>query len=175
MKEKVDEFHLAAWRALLNAHAAVIDLIERELAEAGRLPLSSYDVLLTLLEAPDHRLRMHEVADAVVLSRSGLTRRIDRLEEQGLLVRERSSSDRRGAYAVLTAEGQRALRQAWPIYARGIQQHFASLLSDTEVRTLTEALERVLAAAYEYRAAPDTSTRDRASSEKKEQEEGPEQ
>jgi DNA-binding MarR family transcriptional regulator len=149
MTEKIDEFHLAAWRAFLNTHAVVIDLIERELARAKQLPLSSYDVLLTLLEAPDHRLRMHEIAEAVVLSRSGLTRLIDRLEAQGLLVRERSDSDRRGAYAVLTSEGVIALRQAWPIYARGIDQHFTSLLRDTEVRTLTEALERVLAIARE--------------------------
>src|SRR5689334_15090697 len=122
MAEKIDEFHLAAWRALLNAHAAVIDLIEHELAEAEQLPLSLYDVLLTLLEAPEHRLRMHEIADAVVLSRSGLTRRIDRLEAQGLLVRERSALDRRGAYAVLTPRGEEALRLAWPVYARGIQR-----------------------------------------------------
>ena len=147
MAEKIDEFHLAAWRAFLNTHAVVIELIERELADVKQLPLSSYDVLLTLLEAPNHQLRMHEIADAVVLSRSGLTRLIDRLEAQGLLVRERSSSDRRGAYAVLTAKGMAALRQAWPIYARGISQHFTSLLNDTEVRTLTEALERILVAA----------------------------
>jgi len=153
MTEKIDEFHLAAWRALLNTHAAVIDLIEHELAEAEQLPLAQYDVLLTLLEAPGHRLRMHEIADAVVLSRSGLTRRIDRLETQGLLVRERSTADRRGAYAVLTHEGEETLRRAWPIYAQGIQRHFASLLSETEVKTLTEVLERVLAAARE-RALP---------------------
>lgn len=147
MTEKIDEFHLAAWRAFLNTHAVVIELIERELAAAKQLPLSSYDVLLTLLEAPDHRLRMHEIADAVVLSRSGLTRLIDRLEAQGLLVRERSCPDRRGAYAVLTEQGKAALRKAWPVYAQGIEQHFASLLNDSEVRTLTEALEKVLAAA----------------------------
>lgn len=149
MTEKIDEFHLAAWRAFLNTHAVVIELIERELADAKQLPLSSYDVLLTLLEAPNHQLRMHEIADAVVLSRSGLTRLTDRLEAQGLLVRERSISDRRGSYAVLTEEGMAALRQAWPIYARGIAQHFTSLLNDTEVRTITEALERVLVAARE--------------------------
>ena len=147
--EKIDEFHLRAWRAFLNTHAAVIDLIERELAEAQQLPLSSYDVLLTLQEAPDHRLRMHEIAAAVVLSRSGLTRLIDRLEAQGYLVRERASTDRRGAFAVLTDKGRAALRRAWPIYAQGIHNHFASLLSDNEVSALTEALERVLAAARE--------------------------
>lgn len=150
MNENLDEFHLAAWRAFLNAHAAVIDQIEHELAEARQLPLSSYDVLLALLEAPDHRLRMHEIADAVVLSRSGLTRRIDRLEAQGLLVRERSGSDRRGAFAVLTSRGVAALHHAWPVYSKGIYQHFASLLSDAEVRTLTEVLERVFAAAHKF-------------------------
>jgi|SRR5579863_1060129 len=153
MTEKIDEFHLAAWRAFLNTHAAVIELIEREMAEAKQLPLSSYDVLLTLQEAPGHRLRMHEIADAVVLSRSGLTRLIDRLEAQELLVRERSNSDRRGAYAVLTAKGLAALRRAWPTYARGIDQHFTSLLNDTEVRTLTTALERVLTVAHDASAS----------------------
>ena len=143
MTEKIDEFHLAAWRAMLNAHAAIIEHIEHELAEAKQLPLPLYDVLLTLREAPDYRLRMHEIAEAVVLSRSGLTRRIDRLEALGFLARERSTTDRRGAFAVLTAEGLEALRRAWPIYARGIQEHFAKLLSDNEIIVLTKALERV--------------------------------
>jgi DNA-binding MarR family transcriptional regulator len=147
MDEKIDEFHLAAWRAFLNAHAAVIDAIERELVEAGHLPLSEYDVLLALLEAPDHRLRMHELAREVVLSRSGLTRLVDRLEAKGLLTRERSGTDRRGAYAVLTDEGLAAVRRTWPLYARGISNHFARYLTDEEVTVLTKALGRVLEAA----------------------------
>ncbi len=147
MDEKIDEFHLAAWRAFLNAHAAVIDAIERELVEAGHLPLSEYDVLLALLEAPGHRLRMHELAREVVLSRSGLTRLVDRLEAKGLLMRERSGSDRRGAYAVLTDEGLASVRRTWPLYARGIINHFARYLTDEEVRVLTTALGRVLEAA----------------------------
>ena len=149
MNENLDEFHLAAWRAFLTTHAAVIDLIEHELAEARQLPLSSYDVLLALVEAPEHRLRMHEIARAVVLSRSGLTRLIDRLEAEGLLSRERSNTDRRGAYAVLTAKGLAAVRQAWPTYAKGISQHFTSLLNDEEVHVLTTALERILASVHE--------------------------
>lgn len=143
MSKKIDEFHLAAWRAFLNAHAAVIHTIEEDLAQAHRVPLSSYDVLLTLSEAPDHRLRMHEIAERVILSRSGLTRLVDRLEKEGFLYRERCGEDRRGAYAVLSNAGLEALRQAWPIYARGIQKNFASLLDDEEVRILTQALERV--------------------------------
>jgi len=147
MNEEPDEFHLAAWRAFLNAHAAVTDHIEREMDESGVLPLGSYDVLVPLLEAPDNRLRLHELASHVVLNRSTLTRVVDRLEAAGLLVRERVEADRRGAYAVLTEQGRDALRRAWPVYARGIQEHFARHLSDDEVRALTAALGRINAAA----------------------------
>ncbi|HLV98328.1 MAG TPA: MarR family transcriptional regulator [Ktedonobacterales bacterium] len=151
MTEKIDEFHLAAWRAFLNAHAVVIDLIERDLAETDLLPLSSYDVLIELAEAPDHRLRMHELARAVVLSRSGLTRLVDRLEREGLLTRERADTDRRGAYAVITTQGLQAVRRTWPKYAQSIMRYFTSHLSDEETRILTTALERVFAlACQEY-------------------------
>jgi DNA-binding MarR family transcriptional regulator len=147
MPELVGEFRLAAWRAFLNAHAAVIDRIEREMDAAGVLPLGSYDVLVPLSEAPDRRLRLHELASRVVLSRSTLTRVVDRLESAGLLRRERVATDRRGAYAVLTEKGQAALRTAWPIYERGIEEHFARHLEDDEVRVLTAALGRVDTAA----------------------------
>ena len=148
MSEIIDEFHLAAWRAFINAHASVIHRIEDELAQAGQLPLTSYDVLVALAEAPDRRLRMNELAGrVVVLSRSGVTRLADRLEADGLLRRERTPEDRRGAYAVLTAEGMAALRRAWPIYAGGIVEHFSRFLSDAEVRALTSALERIDTAA----------------------------
>lgn len=143
MKEKIEENRLAAWRAFLTAHAAVLHLIEEDLVRAQRLPLSSYDVLFALSEAPEHRLRMHEIAERVVLSRSGLTRLIDRLEKDGLLYRERSGEDRRGAYAVLSDKGLEGLRQAWPIYARGIQKNFASLMSDEEASILTRVFTRV--------------------------------
>ncbi len=153
MAEKIDEFHLAAWRAFLNAHAAVVSLIEHELTASDLLPLSSYDVLIALVEAPGHRLRMHELAEAVVLSRSGLTRLVDRLEREGLLVREHAATDRRGAYAVLTPAGFQAIRRTWPKYAQGIIRHFTSHLSDEETRILTEALERILAMARQTRSS----------------------
>ena len=138
---------LAAWRTFITAHAAVIERIEHDLATANQLPLSFYDVLIELAEAPDRRLRMHELARSVVLSRSGLTRLVDKLEAAGLLRREACTTDRRGAYAVLTDAGRAALRGAWPVYAQGIATHFAQHLTDAEVATLTPALERVLAAA----------------------------
>jgi len=142
----LDRTQLRAWRTFITAHATVVDLIERDLLEARQLPLSSYDVLLALVEAPDRRLRMHELAQAVVLSRSGLTRLVDRLEHEGLLRRDRSGSDRRATYAVLTLKGFRAFRRAWPIYAQGIVKHFVQYLAQQELATLTEVLERVLTA-----------------------------
>ena len=141
-------FHLAAWRAFINAHASVIDRIERKLATERQLPLTSYDVLVALAEADDHRLRMNDLANkVVVLSRSGVTRLVDRLEEEGLLRRERTARDRRGAYAVLTDKGRDALDRARPVYAQGIVENFAQFLSDPEVRTITSALGRIDAAA----------------------------
>lgn len=144
MSERPDELRLAAWRAFINAHASVIDRIEQELAEAGQLPLISYDVLVALAESPERRLRMNDLArKVVVLSRSGVTRLVDRLEAEGLLRRERTAVDRRGAYAVITPKGLDALDRARPVYARGIAEHFARYLDDAEVSTLTSALERI--------------------------------
>lgn len=145
----MDEARGRTWRTFLRAHAAVIDRMERELAEKGVLPLGHYDVLLALAEASEGRLRMHELARDVVLSRSGLTRMVDRLEKSGLLCRERCDDDRRGCYAVLTGDGMEALRHARPVYSRGIAEHFGRHLDDEEVRVLDESLGRVLAAARE--------------------------
>jgi DNA-binding MarR family transcriptional regulator len=134
----------AAWRAFITAHAVVADRIERELAREGLLPLSWYEVLLALAEAPERRLRMHELARAVALSRSGLTRLVDRLERAGLLCRENCPSDRRGSFAALTEEGLEALRRTGPAYERSIREHFVRHLDAEELRVMSGALERVL-------------------------------
>ncbi len=145
----LDQIRLAAWRGLLNAHAAAVASIERDLAaaEGSYLPLTWYDVLLALVEAPERRLRLHELARNVVLSRSGLTRLVDRLEAAGMLRREPDPSDRRGAFATLTEEGRDALRRTWPAYAGGIVEHFARHLTKDEARVIAVALERVRAGA----------------------------
>ncbi len=96
---------LAAWRGFLRAHATVVRALEGDLQAEHDLPLASYDVLVQLSEAPDRRLRMTELADRVLLSRSGLTRLADRLEREGLLTREPCPSDARGTLAVLTEAG----------------------------------------------------------------------
>ena len=151
-----------AWRAFLRAHAAAIGRIERDLA-AGEpeLPLTWYDVLVSLVGSPERKLRLRELADQVLLSRSGLTRLVDRLEAAGLLLREPDPTDRRGAFAVLTEAGHEALRRSWPLYARGIQDHFARYLEPDEAAVLARALQRVArpATASSTRRAPSRSPR----------------
>jgi DNA-binding MarR family transcriptional regulator len=111
------------------------------------LPLPWYDVLIAVERSPERRLRMFELADAVVLSRTNLTRLVDRLEAAGLLRREPAPTDRRGAFAVITDAGRAALRRTWPLYAARIEDRFARHLSIEEAGVLRTVLERVLAAA----------------------------
>ena len=145
--EGLEQGRNACWRAFLTAHAAAIDRIERDLAEEDLMPLSWYDVLLALYEAPERKLRMHELARAILVTRGGLTRLVARIEGAGLLRREPDPADGRGLYAVLTEEGVEALRRTWPTYARGIAEHFGKHLNDEEVEVLDRALRRVLIAA----------------------------
>jgi DNA-binding MarR family transcriptional regulator len=143
--KRLSDSELAAWRLFLTLHRRLVDAIDRDLQQARRLPLNSYDVLIELQEAPDHRLRMAELANRVVLSRSGLTRLVDRLENDGYLARDAVGGDRRGTYAVITEQGIRALREAWPIYARGIQRYFAEALATEEAEILAALLQKVSA------------------------------
>src|ERR687896_581232 len=103
---------LGAWRGLLRVHAGMTKALDAELTREHRLPLSSYEVLLYLADSENGRLRMSELADAVLLSRSGLTRLVDRLERDGLLQRVRCESDARGLFAGLTPEGRRVFDAA---------------------------------------------------------------
>jgi DNA-binding MarR family transcriptional regulator len=151
MPARPDPASLSAWRLLLEAHATVTELLEHELVAERGLPLSRYDVLLNLAEAPDSRLRMQELSASVLLSKSGLSRLVDRMVEAGLVRRERCEDDRRGWFAVLTDQGRSALRRAAPVHLRGIEEHFTGHLAPDEVETMTAALTRVVAAA---RAAP---------------------
>ena len=133
---------LAVWRGFLEAHAAITRLLETELERERDLALSWYEVLLHLHEA-EGRLRMSELADGLLLHRSSLTRLVDRMEAAGLVAREVCPSDGRGSVAVLTREGREALRRAAPVHLRGIQQHFARHLTDSDVIALHRALSKL--------------------------------
>ncbi len=135
---------LGAWRGLLRVHAALVRELDAELDAAHDLPLSSYDVLIYLRSAPGRRLRMAELADSVLLSRSGVTRLCDRLEREGLIVRDSCTSDGRGLYAVLTDEGEELLARARPTHLAGVRERFLRHFSDDELRQMATFWERVV-------------------------------
>jgi DNA-binding MarR family transcriptional regulator len=136
--------HVAAWRALLTAHADLTERIDGSLREAGVIPLRWYDALLALYQAPDRRLRLADMAEAALLSRSGLSRLVDRLEGAGMLSREPVADDARGAYAVLTPEGLLALRRCWRIYGRQIDELIGRRMTSTEARSVADLLRRLV-------------------------------
>jgi DNA-binding MarR family transcriptional regulator len=139
-----DVDRIGAWAALIKVHAAVVPLLERELAEAKGLPLAWYDLLLVLNAAPGRRLRMSELGEQAVLSRTRVSRVVTELEAAGLVVRQTDEEDRRSAFAELTVEGRARFRAAAPTYVRGIEKHFAQHLTDDEVRVITRSLTKVL-------------------------------
>jgi DNA-binding MarR family transcriptional regulator len=135
---------LAAWRTFLRAHARVTRRLEADLIVEHRLPLAMYDVLVQLVEAPDHRLRMTELAERVLLSRSGLTRLVDRMEREGLVRREACESDARGLFAVLTDAGFARLRAASGTHLRGIDEYVIGRLTPEELAQLGQLLGKLL-------------------------------
>ncbi len=114
-----------AWRELLRAQALIRREAERRLRDAGLPPLAWHEVLRALERAPDQRLRPSELADAVILSRSGLSRLVDRMVAAGLITTERRADDRRGANVELTNAGARTLIRTSALYADLIEQRFA--------------------------------------------------
>jgi DNA-binding MarR family transcriptional regulator len=139
----VDEPRLAAWSAFLRAHARVTRLLERELQAEASLALADYDVLVQLALAGDRRLRLSELADRLLLSRSGITRLVDRLERDGLVERMTCESDRRGQWAALTDAVHQRLRNASPTHLRGVAEHFLDRIPQEELETLRRTLERI--------------------------------
>lgn len=135
-----------AWAVFLTAHAVLVEAIEARLAAARLPPLAWYDVLWALERSDDGRRRMHALADTVVLSRSNLTRLVDRLEKAHVVRRVASEDDRRGAYAEITPEGRKLRRRMWPVYEAAIGELFAAHLKAQDAKALGKALERVLAA-----------------------------
>ena len=139
----LDKEELAAWRGMLRAHAELTRELDAELTREHDLPLSSYEVLLFLADADNGRMRMAELADSVLLSRSGLTRLVDRLERQGLLKRERCESDARGLFAEITPKGRRLFDAARETHLDGVRERFLSHFSRDELRTLASLWQKV--------------------------------
>ena len=129
---------IATWRLFLNTHARLERLLDEDLRSAHDLTLAEYDAMLQLAESPTHRLRMHEIAERVILSRSGVTRLIDRLARDGC------TTDARGAEAVLTASGLDRLREAAPTHLRGISDHFLDAMTAAELAAVDRAMNAIL-------------------------------
>ena len=137
---------MAAWETFLQAHSVVFDRLEADMERECGLPLTWYEVLLKLSLAEGGRLRMLDLSRSLLLSKSGVTRLVDRMVEAGLVEREASAEDRRVTWACLSEEGRVRFRAAVPVHLRGIEERFTDHLSDQEVRTLRKALRRVLEA-----------------------------
>ncbi len=134
---------LRAWHALLRAHAALVRALDAELEAAHGLPLSSYAVLGELADAPEERMRMCDLATTALLSRSGLTRLVDRLERDGLLERVVCATDARGAFARLTPAGHERLRTARATHAAVVHERFGGRFDEGELALLVDLLGRV--------------------------------
>jgi DNA-binding MarR family transcriptional regulator len=133
---------LRAWRLFFESALALVDVLDAELERDAGIPLRWYDVLVKLEETPDG-LRMNELAERILYSKSGFTRVVDRLEEAGLVRRVRPENDRRSILVLLTDEGRTTMERARRHHRHAIEQHFSRHLSDTDVKALTRALEKV--------------------------------
>jgi DNA-binding MarR family transcriptional regulator len=134
---------IAAWAAFLRAHARIVRRLEAELQAEQDLALTDYDVLVQLAQADERRLRMSELADRLMLSRSGATRLVDRLVAAGLVERVTCDDDRRGQWASLTDAGHERLRRASPTHLRGVGEHFLDRLSADELQGLGRIFTRL--------------------------------
>ena len=140
---ELSSLELGAWRGFLRAHTALVRELDAELEAEQGLPLTSYDVLIYLRTAPGRKLRMAELADTILLSRSGVTRLVDRLVREGLIERESCETDGRGSFAVLTDAGEAMLARARPSHLAAVRERFLRHFTDDELRTLAGYWERL--------------------------------
>jgi DNA-binding MarR family transcriptional regulator len=135
--------HGEAWGALARAHAAITGRLQEALASAGFPPLPWYEVLAAVAEAPEQRMKMGDLAEALVITRGGLTKLVDRLVKAGLLERTFCETDRRVSYATLCPAGGELLEEMRPVVVAELKASFAAKLSAAEADELRETLERV--------------------------------
>ena len=138
-----DDPRLSAWRAFLYARSTIMPRLDDELRRECGLTLAEFDALAQLAFAPERRLRMGDLADRVLLSRSGVTRLVDRLERDGDVRRDACAPDGRGAYAVLTDRGHARVRAAMPVHLAAVDTHFLDHIEANEFGPVAEALGRV--------------------------------
>jgi DNA-binding MarR family transcriptional regulator len=140
----LDEQELRAWRGMLQAHAAITRALDAQMHAEHGLSVSAYEVLMFLADTDGNKLRMADIADRVLLSRSGLTRLVDRLVALGLVVRNACADDGRGSYAELTAAGREKFQAARRTHLQGVREFFLDRLTQDDQRALGETWDRVL-------------------------------
>ncbi len=140
-RRRLQPNELRAWKAFLNAQASVLRELEADLVGQERLTLAEYDVLVQLALAPKQELRMTDLSEQVRLSRSGITRLVDRMARRGLTGRRPCPTDRRVTYAVLTAAGRERLRRATPTHLQGVRGYFIARLEPDQLERFTRSLE----------------------------------
>ena len=143
---------MQAWQAFLRASTRLMERLDTELEPHG-ISLADYEILVNLADEPSGELRMTELAARTLVSRSGLTRRLDRLVDSGLVERRSCPTDRRGVLAVLTPAGRRRLEESAPPHVAGVRRHFLSQLGKQDLRALAEALNAVVDSAGQRAAA----------------------
>ena len=141
---------LGAWRLFFESALALLDLLDAELERDAGISVRWYDVLVHLEESPDG-VRMNQLAERILTSKSGLTRGVDRMEEAGLVRRVRPADDRRAILVILTDSGTETLERARRHHHDGIERHFSRYLDDNDIKALTRALEKVSAHARPLR------------------------
>ncbi len=139
--------HLQMWRAFLQTHSTVVKYLERRMQEQHGLPLAWWDVLLQLADGPEGRLRMGELAESVLLTRSGITRLVDRMIADGLVSRESCPGDRRGYYAVITQKGKDIIELVGPDHSKDAWEVFLGHINEEEADLMEKIFSRVLTAA----------------------------
>lgn len=139
-----DDPRLGAWRSFLHAHARLVRRLDEELQAAHGLSLAEYDALLQLASTPGRRLRMSVLAERVLLSRSGITRLVDRLEAAGMVERSVCATDARGAEAILTGAGLARLREASRTHLAGVQRYFLDVVAPDDRAAMERGLDRVI-------------------------------
>jgi len=137
---RLSAMELAAWRGFLRVQSSLFRELDAELTATHDLPLRSYEVLLLLEDAPERRLRMSDLSRSVLLSPSGMTRLVDRLQREGLVGRERCAEDGRGYYAVLTDAGDQRLQEARTTHLAGVRRLFLDRLGDDDLWRLADLL-----------------------------------
>ena len=144
MTEKLEQSMLDTWRGFLFANAKVVRALDTDMIEQHDLSLTWFDLLSRIKQAPGQRLRMHQLEEASLFTRSGITGLADRLEKAGFVRRERSAEDRRGVYLAITQAGIDKIDEVWPDHQLSIQNHFGQHLDPKGAKALQAATEKIL-------------------------------